>query len=223
MQPDDDNLWLRNRPRLMAMVVRFHLVSPDSVHPDRAPEWLQTQVVREAAATRRGWRHLCRELRQWANLNGEGVVDFRPIYRRFALLDFARLDRLVTLAGAVRIGRHLAKIVRSDELRRVKNAISGDLFDFARQRAGLVADELATDSLPAEMNSDAVRQLGWEQLAGCFSAADADLTDRLMLKLPSAWKLPTSPAPPATRRRAEALLRRLLVTDVQPELAQCFK
>ena len=223
MQPGEDHLWLRDRPQLLAMIVRFHLVSPDFVHPGRAPDWLMAEVVREAAGTRRGWRRLCKELCQWANLAGDGFVDFRPVYRRFALLDFASLDRLVSLAGAVRLGRRLAKIVRRDELREIKNAIGHEAFEFARQRAGFVADELAIDSLPAEVNPEVVKQLGWEQVAGCFSGDDARLTDRLLLKLPPDWTLPSSPAPPAIQRKATALFRRLLVTEVQPELAPCFK
>jgi hypothetical protein len=223
MNPSVGHLWLRNQPRLLALIVRFNTLDPLSIHPGRAPAWMQEAAMREISATPRGQRRISEALRRWVKLNADGYYDFQPLHRRFALLELPTLERLLSLTGAALLGRRVARIVRRDELREVKQAFGDELFEFALKRGRfLAAGDM--DFAPPQMTSDAIKRFGWRQLEACLSGESDELTGRLQLKLPPERSLECSSTDNVPyKAKVAALMRKVLLTEVQPELAPCFE
>lgn len=215
--------WLYDHPPLLALVVQFNRLDPQAIHPTRGPSWFHLKPIRQLAQSSRGTRRLAEALQQSTGLDSTGFVEFQPIYRRFALLPFATLQQLMTLAGATFLGPLLAKIIRRDELQRTKRSLGDELFEFAVQRSRLAASSISIETPPQQFTPESLQEFGWQQFSHCLVNEPIEFTQRLLLKLPSHWRLSERTTPYDQRDQVVSALRRLLVTDIQPEMEPCFK
>lgn len=215
--------WLTGRPELSAMIVRFNTHLASSVHPQRIADRVSAPVLEKLAGSPRGQRRLSGMLCQWWNLNPDGYYDFQPTWRRFALLSFPVLNRLMVFLGAAASCTGLSRIIRRDELNAIRTELGADVFDFAVRQSRLMpfGDDLEQRPLPR--NAEIAAQVGWEQFQLCLRGESEELTRRLELKLPPALSLNTAGAEdPVARSRIVSVMQKILVKELKPELGPCF-
>lgn len=226
MNQEDSKFWLRSRPELLAMVVRFNTLLPSSIHPSRAPVWLNEDVARKISSTPRGQRRLSETLRRRAKLNSHGFYDFYPRHRRFALLDFSTLERLLAFTGAAMLSPSLARIIRRDELHQAKQALGTELFNFATKRVQfLLADAPSLPSSSSTLTPETVNQVGRAQLQRCLAGEPSELVKRLQLKLPVDWDLDFTVESECreSKQKVAVLMHKILISEIRPELLSCFQ
>lgn len=219
----DSKHWLRNRPQLLAMVVRFNTLGPSSLHPDHAPAWLQREDVQHIAATARGRRRISNYLNDCLELDAPEFYDFQPWHRRFALLEFPILDRLSLFTASTLLSPFVSRMVGQEEVRQAKQALGEELFGFAVKRARFIATDRSGVPVPTDISTAAIRQLGWRQIECCLAGESPQLIERLNWKLPLELRLTHEHKAGSGKERIAELMRKLLITEVQPELASCFE
>lgn len=215
--------WLSDCPMLTALIVRFNTQLASSVDPshivDRVDEQLLHRLVQSPRAVRRLSKSVCR----WKRLDPQGYYDFQPLWRRFALLDFAILSRLMLFVGAALSRRSLSQIIARRELQTVKASLGEDVFDFAIRRSRSISIGEAEDDGADVPTAEAVSRMGWAQLERCLAGESSGLTCRLQLKLPPEMSLDfTGDEPVASKTKLARRMAKILIREVQPELAPCF-
>jgi hypothetical protein len=174
--------------------------------------------------TPRGQRRLSEALRRWVKLNANGYYDFQPLHRRFALLECSTLERLLAFTGAALLSPRLTRIVRRDELCAARQSLGTELFDFATKRARFLATDGSATMSSGTVTMEAVRQSGWTQLEHCLAGESPELIRRFQLKLPLEFNLEVTDAPCRVEKmRIATRMRKILISEIDPELATCFE
>lgn len=216
--------WLRGRPELTALIVRFNTATSVSIHPDRVVSLLDYDVIHKVPKTARCQRRLSEALQRAFKLETNGFYDFQPLCRRFALLDYSSLEQLAVFSGAAMLSRQLSRIVAREELQAAKASLGDDLFDYAVKEASLTMADVSCQNSLQTITADAVKQIGWAQLEHSLAGEPPELTRRLELKLPPDRQLGIQVAEGTSdKERAATFLRKVLITKVEPELKSCFQ
>lgn len=182
-------------------------------------DWLPIAVYRQLGANPCSRRHLSRFLLRELGLGGQPWAVARDsVEARLALMEGRRLYRLVVLAGVTLLSGPIARILRGEDRRCIKEAIGAADYEFAVRRGGLLLRQahlgtgVGVDLGDAAQAGDACRRAGVGALAAALASAPAGFVRRLQLKLPrdvvaDAW------APLGTQ--ATAFLRLFALLDAQ--------
>ncbi|MEW4561500.1 SctK family type III secretion system sorting platform protein [Bremerella sp. JC770] len=211
--------WLKDSPQLLLAVMKFNQPSIDSIHIERQPAWLQRAPIASLEQTRRGRRRLVGCLANWAGFQTTGFYDFQPWYRRVTLLPICELEQLALYLGTELISTRIAKLIRRVDIEEAKRQLGERLYHFALERSAwpnLSQDETTPNS---EIRKDDLSLLGWQTLASSFSAEPYALRERFGLKLPSS----VSVEPGVHQSKGlDKTVRRIIITELQTEMAPCF-
>ncbi|MEW4486698.1 SctK family type III secretion system sorting platform protein [Thalassoglobus sp. JC818] len=221
--------WMETHPQLATMVMRFNHPLASTIHPERRT-WDSTLNLTAIESTARGRRRMSRELQSTLQLADSAFFDFEPPLRRFALLTWEELKRLVTLAGAVCVGKSITRLIRRDDRKRVCDQLGEDLFQFAVQKSQLTSNFPQYDCDVSDLSSERMEIVGWNLFASCYVDEPAAFLTRLQLKAPRKITLmkPLENEFDALlnstgRQSVLQHLKKITISEIRPDLATCFE
>ena len=215
-----------NRP-LFTMVHGFNFHPALHIHPRRFDGHIPPAIVEFLSKSRRGERRLSR----WANshwqLPANPYWDFADPRRRLALLQPLQLESLLRYAGAAVHADVISRAIDRQTKSKFREALGEQAYHFAVKRAALLSRGIPESLRPRlETNDDLQTTLettGYRCVLFCQSEIPPLLAQRLNLKLPA--DVTTEASKGATeeeRERVWNLIKRILFTEVAPELKPCF-
>ena len=222
------NIVLEENPTLFRMIYQFNCQVANTIHPDHLEGLVDHGVFECILQSPRGEQALSEWIVEQFALEPDGVWDFESQVARLVLLDSSSLVRLIKLAGIASIHRQIARIVDRDTVSRIKQSLTEELYLFAVKRAGFLLGPLA-DALdtgeptigPEEIDRQA-GQVGQQLVSACLTGQPKALMSRLALKLPADIILNDSRDNSENSHAIWPALKRILLTEVNPEFAVCF-
>ena len=225
---DDANRQALRRGPLLKAAVEFHASPARYVHPERLPQlgFDDPALFSKLAGSARGERRLSELVSQRAGLPEEGFFRFAEDRVRIALLPFAVIERLFSLAAAASLRRELSTLVERSSRERIAAALGEEARDFALKEAAVLLGPLATDHWAPGPSADLAARFRPNRsrcLEDCFAESPTALTARLALKLPPSWDCDFSgPVPPERAEAAWTIARRLLKAKIPERGGPCF-
>ena len=214
---------LQNRP-LFSLICRFNCQPARYIHRDRLVDAIDPELLAALVHSRRGERWLSTWIADRFELESAGLWDFDDDRRRLALLDFETLTHLAAKVGTVMCQQQIACVVDRDGQRQLRESLGEDLYLFAIKRASFLVKNVPP-YFARPLGTDPVSQLagsGRLCMAACLAGEPVELWKRFSLKFPE--ELPSFDESMSDSGRLELwkTLRRILLSEVNPNLAPCF-
>lgn len=166
----------------------FDLLPSLTLHAGQSEIWMPSVGVRQhSRKLSHLHRHWSAALRKVALL--EAVTDLADPALPLAMLPSERFDRLIMVAGAVRVGQRLRRCIVREEVAFIRQQIGDEPLDFVLRHSEDIAPGLAFAShWKLSAVEVIVRVLGAAALASVFKAATPPVGRRGLLRLPpGAW------------------------------------
>lgn len=212
--------------RLFEMIHRFNCEPGSHVHSDHFEGLLPKSTLEYLQCSLRGKQRFSQWVIQNWDLKPDGVWEFEHPRCRLALLEPDRFLELLRYSGTAINAHAIAKIIDRRAQTEIRESLGEDLYHFALKRApmlvgGVPADLLQSDtSVPIETR---VNEAGEQCFNICLHGAASEIQSRLKLKLPEGFALsPVENVSDETCERVWNLVKRILLTEIAPELKQCF-
>jgi hypothetical protein len=212
-------------PQLIQKVVRFNLHPASTLHRDHIPSGLSSEVFNRLAQSPRGERHLSGWIAREYGLSPDGFWRFEYPPQRLALLDPPVLLDLVRYSAAALCHRSMTALIGGSTLRDVKQFLGEQAYHFALKRAALVVGPASAEQSPlrGSLSALALAASGVSCLRTCLGGDAPELLRRTSLKLPAAMAISVeTPVAAMDRDRCWRIIRRILLTEIAPEVAPCF-
>lgn len=216
---------LRDNPLLFRLMVRFNQHPALTAHADSWPSDINVQLRPVLLANPASERRLSEMIARQASLSPNGYWEFEEPPRRLALLDGESLLRLTKLTGAAVLHPALSAIIGGTALRDIKTKLGDDVHHFAVKRAPLLFSG-PRPTVPSSSGNDLVEHVlgaGRTWLSTCLGADSPELLRRVAIKLPSSSESASQASvKQPSRESAWKLMKRIVATEIHPELAACF-
>ena len=225
MSPAELRQLITDRPPLFRRIVEFncHLArTADVSHfglDGHALAWGRLRTSRRAE------RRLSRWLIQSRNLSSEGFWEFQVESRRLALLSGGSLQKLIHFIGAAIYRTEITQSIDRRIVDQVKQSAGEDAYTFAIKRAQFVMKSWSPTPAAGSFATDPQQQIliaGKQAVEACLAGEDLKLIQRVNLKLPPAYALEVPSQRDASFEDRWAVVKRILVTEVDPEFRTCF-
>ena len=215
-----------NRP-LFAMMHSFNFHLALHVHPARFEDRIPPAIVQLLFDSRRGERKLTAWVQEHWQLSTQSFWEFSNPRHRLALISPAQLTDLICYAGAAVHSHVISRAIDRNTKTRFKEALGEGAYHFALKRAPLLSRGIPQDVF-ADLEADGppeqrLNYIGLVCVAACFGDSPPALNRRLMLKVQGDAPLDiAAQMEEGQRDRIWSMLKRILFTEVAPELKPCF-
>ncbi|HVJ87854.1 MAG TPA: SctK family type III secretion system sorting platform protein [Caulifigura sp.] len=230
---------LRDCPDLFTRVVRFNQHPATTLHTDhllplppgeragvRGVSQINPHLFNRLLQSPRAERQLSAWVIKHHGLSPTGFWRFEYPPQRLAILDPPHLESLIRFTAATAITPRIIALIGGAQLREAKQSLGDDAYQFALKRASLVAGPkpIETDLPPdAPLTAANITATGLAWLRTCLGNDSPELLKRTSLKLPAAWAITPETRPASIDRdRCWKILKRILLTEIAPDLAPCF-
>lgn len=215
---------IRSTPDLFLRVVRFNQHPAATIHRDHIPAGIDPALFERLIQSPRGEHKLSGWITKQHSLSPAGFWRFEYPPQRLALLEPAHLHSLARFAAATAEHGRIISLIGGPTLRDAKQILGDAAHSFALKRAALTIGlkPLETDS-STPLSAETIARAGASWLRTCLGADSPELLKRTSLKLPAAFAVsPETPPASIDRDRCWKILKRILLTEIAPELAPCF-
>ncbi|HVJ69771.1 MAG TPA: SctK family type III secretion system sorting platform protein [Caulifigura sp.] len=215
---------LRSSPDLFTRVVRFNQHPAATLHRDHIPSGIEAALFDRLIQSPRGEHKLSGWIARQAGLSPDGFWRFEYPPQRIAVLEPGQLLALARFAAATAEHGRIVSLIGGGMLRDVKQVLGDAAYNFALKRAALTIGPkpLETDT-SAPLSGESLARSGASWLRTCLGADSPELLKRTSIKLPAAFAILPETAPASIDRdRCWKILKRILLTEIAPELAPCF-
>ncbi len=217
---------LRSCPELFTRVVRFNQHPAATLHADYIPAGVDPRLFGRLVQSPGAERALSRWVTRQHGLSPAGFWRFEYPPQRLALLDPPQLQSLLQFAAAAALHVRITGLIGGTQIREAKQALGEAAYSFALRRASLAVGPKPVEpewAAGAPLSADRLHATGVSWLRSCLGNDSPELLKRTSLKLPSGWAItPDTPAAAVDRDRCWRILKRILLTEIAPELAPCF-
>jgi hypothetical protein len=214
---------VRSNPPLFKLLVRFNQQPATTLHDDHLPTGVSPQVFHRLLTSPRGERRLSAWVSSRYDLATEGFWRFEYPPQRLALLDSETLQKLVVTAGAAIHHQQVTGLIGGTQIRDVKQGLGEQIYQFAIKRASLLVGPSNSPAATSGNLVAAIGRTGLSCLRTCLGADSPELLRRVSLKLPKQSAVtPQSPDSSMDGERCWKLMKRVLLTEISPDLAPCF-
>ena len=204
-------------------VLRFNYLPAAYIHPERRAGWMDEGLWSRLVACETGRRELSGMVFRRLDLDSPGFFDFAPLRRRFALLQRETLTVLARYSGAAFASQRITRVIDGNRVVKLKEELGEDIYRFAVKRAPFLVSESLCQG-PDDDEDGGVEELGWRCLARCHAGDPPELIERLRLKFPLTLDIEfPNNITESDRDQAASLMKKVLLAEVKPELASCFK
>ena len=215
---------LRENRLLFGMMHSFNFHPALHIHPARFSDAIPPKVCDTLRNSRRGERRLSAWVRKHWSLPAETFWDFSDPRRRLALLSPDQLGDLVRYCGAATHAHLISRAIDRNTKTQFKDALGEQAYHFAVKRAPLLSrgvEDLVPSNGANQSVEDKLQHVGVYCIAASFADSPTELHRRLQLKVDG--DLPSETTSDETaRERIWSMLRRILFTEIAPELKPCF-
>ena len=212
-----------NRP-LYALMHRFNC--QPHIHPDYYSS-LPQPVTQLLLNSRRGRGRLAHWVMTQREFDAVGFWDFANPRRRLALLQPSELSELIRYVGTAVHANQIARTIDRNSLTQYRETLGEPLYNFAVKRAPLLIRKMPEGlATPRESNQQIVQWIsatGQSCVNFCLRSEPADLRTRMELALPAAeGKELDVEVTEELQESVWNLTKRILLTEIAPQLRSCF-
>ena len=217
----------QTNPKLLRLIGRFHGQPSRFIHPDRWPDDVPQDVPEILQASSNGERRLATWIAEHWQLDSAFQHNFDVSRHRIAMLSPQQLESLILHGGAAIHADFITRNIDRATQSAYKNLLGPDVYNFALKRAGFLTGGLPKALLDVQIESGNVAEsllhVGLQCVVTCLHDAPAELRQRVELMLPPDF--PAYRDVPPTADHVDAIwtfVKRLLLTEIAPELNTCF-
>ncbi len=211
----------RDNPPLFALILRWYLYPIDNVHPRQRERVLggkevAAEMERLCEKSHRYAYFLGRFMLRRCGVGADSLESFSLSSKRLLLLEGGLLERILFTAGIVVYAQGIAREIRRERVRRIKEGIGLEGYRFALKRVPFFFPQVEKVSKPLPPKLDEFPMRCSEEGMAIFKGAVGTITEgsriRFLMKLPPSMAIFWDDAPPCTLspEDAFALMRRLV-------------
>lgn len=213
-------------PQLLQMIAQFHWQPAKLIHNDRWPTSVPESVRRALHSNNRCEQRLSKFAAEHWGIDLKFRHTFESSAHRIALLLPEQLGTLALLCAATAHAESIVHSIDNASQTAYRQTLGPIGFHFVLKRASFVGRSLppawrAKPSSPSAIETS-IRESGRKMIAACLDDAPEELQRRCSLAFPQSATSNSDQPDPRDPEGVWPLVKRLLLTEIDPKLKPCF-